>query len=211
MNNIVLCDINFWKDFFSILQSIATVAALAIGGWWALNRYYRQRENRPLIVFSADIQFHAIKDDYWIAELIAYIENKGKVQHRVSKFNFILEGLSKQNKVELNKIHRGQVDFPLVLVKNSFLPGNKNERSSSEKSEDNFRAGMSIDYFFIEPGLKNKYSYIARIPLSTEVVLMHTWFEYEFSKNSGHTAEVTKRVPGSIDEILQKKKEEEKK
>jgi len=94
MNNIVLCDINFWKDFFSILQSIATVAALAIGGWWALNRYYRQRENRPLIVFSADIEFHAIKDDYWIAELIAYIENKGKVQHRVSKFNFILEGLS---------------------------------------------------------------------------------------------------------------------
>lgn len=210
--NIILCDISFWVDVASIIQSAAAAIALLTGGIWALNRYYRQRENRPLIVFSADIEFHALKDDYWIVELIAYIENKGKVQHRVSKFDFILEGLSMQNKVELNKIHRGQVDFPLALVKNSFLPGNKNnEGGNSIKSVDKFRAGKPIDYFFIEPGLKNKYSYIARIPLSTEVVLMHTWFEYEFSKNSGHTAEVTKRVPRSIDEILQKKKEEEKK
>lgn len=212
MNNVILCDITFWKDFFSIVQSVATVSALAIGGWWTYKKFIMQGENRPLIVFSADIEFHALKDDYWIVELIAYIENKGKVQHRVNKFDFILEGLSLQNKVELNKIHREQVDFPLVLVKNSFLPGNKNnEDGNSIKSGDNFKAGKPIDYFFIEPGLKNKYSYIARIPLSTEVVLMHTWFEYEFSKNSCHTAEVTKRVPRSIDEILQKKKEEEKK
>jgi hypothetical protein len=211
--NIILCDINFWKDFFSIVQSIATVTALIVGGWWTYKKFIMQRENRPLIVFSADIEFHALKDDYWIVELIAYIENKGKVQHRVNQFDFILEALSLQSKVKLNENHREQVDFPLVLVKNSFLPGNKNnEDGNSIKSDDRFSAGKPIDYFFIEPGLKNKYSYIARIPLSVEIVLMHTWFRYEFpdekEENLGHTAEVTKRVPRSMDEILPKKKEE---
>lgn len=227
--NIILCDISFWKDFFSIVQSAATAIALFVGGLWAWNRYYKQRENRPLIVFSADIKFHAIKNDYWIVELIAYIENKGKVQHRVSKFDFILEALRTEEMVKLDAEHRKQVKFPFVLVESTFLPDGKNNTKAYEteeelmenkkneqlqnKKEISSRRKKILEYFFIEPGLKNKYSYITRIPLNAEVVLMHTWFEYKrpvwyWCKKKSHTAEVTKRVPRSIDEILPKKKED---
>jgi hypothetical protein len=166
------------KDFkciVEIAESIAKILGILIGGWWVYYKFIRQRENQPLIDFTVDIIFHAKQKDYWIVELVAYIENKGKVQHRLYDFPFDLAGLNIENNVELTQKFGNQVYFPNIIATGSFLPARS-------------------EYFFIEPGLKNKYSFLTRVPVNTQVVLMHSSFMYLDGKHS-HAAEVTRKVP----------------
>lgn len=97
------------------------------------------------------------------------------MQHIIEQFDFELASLNSTDNIEVDKNHREQVLFPNVVAKNTFIP-------------------PTFKSFFIEPGLKNKYSYIARVPANTEVLLFHSWFKYLDGKRS-HVAEITKKVP----------------
>lgn len=158
-----------------ILESLATILAIGIGGIWTYRRFIRQRENHSLIDFSVDIVFHSKLKDWWIVEVVAYIENKGKVQHKIELFEFELASLNSTDKVEITEQFGGQVHFPNIITKGSFLP-------------------KKYRYFFVEPGLKNKYSFITRVPADTDLLILHSWFNYLDGKHS-HSAEVTKKVP----------------
>ena len=160
---------------FKIIESAATSVALLVAAVWAWFKFVRQRENHPLIDFSADIKFHEKLGNWWIVELVAFIENKGKVQHRIKDFDFDLASLSASDRVTTSEDFGGQVYFPHLIAKGSFRPKKYGE-------------------FFIEPGLKNKYSYITRVPADAELVILHSWFEYLDGKHS-HSAEVTRKVP----------------
>jgi hypothetical protein len=160
---------------FKIIGSVATTIALLIGATWAYYRFIRQRENYPLIDFTVDIVFHKRIGNWWVVELIAFIDNKGKVQHKIKDFDFDLSALTGSDQVTTSEDFGGQVYFPHLIAKGSFLP-------------------KRFKYFFMEPGLKNKYSYIARIPVEAEVVILHSWFNYLDGKHS-HTAEVTMKLP----------------
>jgi hypothetical protein len=161
--------------FFTVIESAATTIAIIAGGLWAYFRFRRQRENVALIDFNVDIVYHAKVQDYWIVELIAYVENKGKVQHRIEKFLFELRSINIDDQVDLDPDHRNQVFFPNKIEVNTFIP-------------------PRYSYFFIEPGLKNSYSYVARVPVKTEALLLHSWFEYLDGIHS-HSAEITKKAP----------------
>lgn len=163
------------ETVFKIIESFATTIAIIVGGIWAYFRFRRQRENHALIDFSVDIVFHSKHKDWWIVEIIAYIENKGKVQHKIDLFEFELASLSSSDNIEITEEFGGQVHFPNIITRRSFLP-------------------KKYRYFFVEPGLKNKYSFISRIPADTEVLILHSWFNYLDGKHS-HSAEVTKKVP----------------
>jgi len=164
-----------WSAILSDVKAIVEIVAIIVGGIWVYYKFIRQREDHALIDFSVDIVFHARKDDYWIVELVACLENKGKVQHRVHDFTFELSSLDRGDKVELKAEFGDQVYFPNLISKGSFLPA-------------------SAKYFFNEPGLKNRYSHIARVPVKSELVIMHSNFKYIDGKHF-HTAEVTKAVP----------------
>lgn len=160
---------------FNIIESVATSLALLIGGFWAYFRFVRQRENTALIDFNVEINFVSKKGDWWIVELIAFVENKGKVQHRIKEFDFELASLNVGDRVETAAQYGNQVHFPNEVAKGSFLPN-------------------KCMYFFIEPGLKNKYTYVARIPESAEAIMLHSSFNYLDGKHF-HMAEITVKVP----------------
>src|ERR1041384_5106939 len=141
---------------FKIIASGATSVALLVAAAWASFKFVRQRENHPLIDFSADIVFHKKLGNWWVVELVAFIENKGKVQHRIRDFDFDLASLSASDQVITSEEFGGQVYFPTVISKGSFRPKKYGE-------------------FFVEPGLKNKYSYITRVPVEAEIVILHSW------------------------------------
>ena len=50
-------------------------------------------------------------------------------------------------------------------------------------------------FFFIDPGVKAKYSYIARIPVTARFAILHCWFNYGDKRKLSHTAERTVVVP----------------
>ncbi len=164
-----------YKNLSEIIQSIATVISFIIGGIWIYLKYIRQQEKYPNIEFFVDINFIGIQKNYWIVELVAIIENKGKVQHKMSDFYFDLNGLSNDSLVELNDKWNNQVDFPIKLSQGTFLP-------------------KKYQFFFIDPGTKATYSFITRIPIDIKFVIFHSWFKYGDKRDFSHAAECTKEV-----------------
>jgi hypothetical protein len=166
------------EQWASTFESVVTASSFIVGGIWVYMKFIRQQEDYSNIEFSADMNFIGKQADYWIVELIALVENKGKVQHKMEEFNFDLNALLSTDNVEVSNDWGGQVNFPQELAKGSFLP--KHSKS-----------------FFIGPGVKAKYSYVARIPQDATFLIFHCWFKYIDRKESGHTAEKSVRVPNA--------------
>ena len=164
------------KNLAAAGQSIATITSLIVGGIWVYSKYIRQQERYPNIEFSADVQFVGKQQDYWLVELIATVENKGKAQHRMEEFMFDLNALEKGEKVLTSERWGNQVDFPVSIAQGSFLP-------------------RQYKFFFIDPGVKAKYSYLSRVPTNTSFVVLHSWFKYGDNRKYFHTAERTVPVP----------------
>lgn len=161
--------------YIGIGESLVTILAIIIGGIWTYTNFIQQRQNKALIDFTVDVVFHHFQQGYWIVELVAIIENKGKVQHRIYDFKYDLASIDNDQDVTINPTFGNQVNFPNIISEGSFLP-------------------KEYGYFFNEPGLKNKYSFLARVPESSSLIILHSWFTYSDGKHS-HSAECTKKVP----------------
>ena len=82
-----------WKDITAIFQSTITPLALIFGGIWAYRRYVVEESNFSHIETSADVSFIGQQRDFWIVELVAILNNKGRVQHKIEKFTFDLNAI----------------------------------------------------------------------------------------------------------------------
>jgi hypothetical protein len=161
-----------FKDLAGIITSILTSLSIIIGGGWVIYRFILQQERFPNNNFTTDINVIGKKDKYWIIELCAFIENKGKSQHRMKEFGFDLNAIFLNDKIETDERWGGQVNFPQEIVTGSYLP-------------------KQCKYFFIDPGTEAKYSYIAKVPESATFLILHSYFQYFRRKGYGHTAEKT--------------------
>jgi hypothetical protein len=155
------------------LESLATVVALAVGAYWTYTRFIKQRENFAFIDFTVDVNFVGHQDAKWIVELIAYVENKGKVQHQFSDLSFDLAALFQNDPVQSSQQFGGQALFPHEIARRPWIPPGT---------------------YFIEPGVKAKYSYVAHIPGESSYVMLHGHFTYK-DQTASHTAERTVSVP----------------
>src|SRR4029079_9446431 len=88
-----------FEKLASAIASIVTAISIVIAGWWAYNRFIRQQENYPNLQFVADINLIGIQDGEWLIELVAMVENKGKVQHKMSDFTFVLDAIYRTDKL----------------------------------------------------------------------------------------------------------------
>ena len=122
------------------------------------------------------MEFVGKQGDFWIVELIGTLENKGKVQHKIGQFNFDLSAITEDDRIEVSEKWGGQVDFAHKVLEGSFLP-------------------HEFGFFFIDPGVKAKYSYIARVPTNSTFLIFHCWFSYRDERGYSHTAERTVKVP----------------
>ncbi len=165
-------DYEEFKNLAGGLQSIATIMSFIIGGIWVYRRYIRQQERYPNINFTADINVIGKQRGYWIVELLALIENKGKAQHKMEDFDFDVYGIREDDQVDDDEKFGGQVTFAHEIKKGTFLP-------------------KKWKYFFVDPGTSAKYSFLARIPEDISFVVLHSSFKYHDRNNSGHTAEKT--------------------
>lgn len=100
------------------------------------------------------------------------MENKGKVQFKLTDIKFDLFSLDKDNSVNQSKEYGGQTQFPNKIIEGNYKPS---------------RAKL----FFIGPNVKAKYSFITSIPDSAHMVILHNNFEYSDRKRANHTSEKT--------------------
>jgi hypothetical protein len=159
------------------IESLATAVALGVGAYWTYTRFIKQREDFAFIEFTVDMDFVGRQDGSWIVELVAYLENKGKVQHRFSDLSFDLAALFRHDQLRSNnELYGGQAIFPHEIARRPWIPAGN---------------------YFIEPGLKNKHSYVARVPEEATFLMLHGRFTYE-NQPASHTAERTLAVPAGL-------------
>jgi hypothetical protein len=170
--------IEHFQQFAGGVQSSLGAIAVIIGGIWTYQRFIRQRDDYPHIEFSVDINFVGEQDGFWLTELIARFENKGKVQHRISDFKFDLFALYAEDKIVSADEFGGQVFFPHKVIAGSWLP-------------------KKWEYTFIDPGVSTHYSFVASVPKEMTYVILHGWFQYPNGRES-HSAEMTIPVPTQI-------------
>jgi hypothetical protein len=164
------------SNLAAAIQSFATVASFAIGGFWVYRKYVREVEKYPHIESAADLKFIGQQGDFWIVEFAGILENKGKVRHRINSFSFDVNALFADDPIETDHRWGGQVNFPNRIAEGSFLPAR-------------------YDYFFIDPGVKARYSFNGRVPKQATMLLLHCWFEYVDQPGHGHAAELAVSVP----------------
>lgn len=171
------------KNLIALIQALGTILLGAAAGLWTWWNFKIRQERYPHIETSADINFIGEHGDSYIVELIAYIENKGSVQHLMTELSFDLFGLKLDDPLTPAQEFGNQIRFPHKLADGAFLP-----RRSKE--------------FFIDPGVKAKYSYVSKVPKDMAFVILHYWFPYGDERGYSHTAECTmkSRTPSDKDD-----------
>ncbi len=149
------------KIVSDIAESLAKITGITVAGIWVLLIYVRNMENKPRAEFNLDIKFQKKIDKYWIVELIAEIENKGKVPHLIENFGFILKSINVNDAITESNIEedREQLSFPNTLAVNRFMDYDR--------------------YFIISPGVKETYRYITHIPTDAKIVYLESYYEHE--------------------------------
>jgi len=94
----------------------------------------------------------------------------------MSAFDFDLYHLLSDDTLEEEEEFGGQVAFPHLTKRGSFIP-------------------KQYKFFFVDPGVKAKYSYITKALAEASMLIFHWSFNYADGRGYGHTAEITKLIP----------------
>jgi hypothetical protein len=165
-----MADFEGMRNFAASVQSVVTAGSFIVGGFWVYLKYVKQVENFAHIESTADINIIGDHGDYWIVEFAGIVENKGKVRHKIHDLKFDVNALFFDDVVETSTSWGGQVDFPHKIIEGSFLPRN-------------------TKYFFVDPGVKARYSFNGRVDKQAHMVVFHWWFEYGNQPGHKHVAE----------------------
>jgi len=112
--------------------------------------------------------------------------NKGLVRHWITEFTFDLLHYS-----DNDKYGRGdqRINYQVMFQKEqgnrkiSWIPGD-------------------WYYSFVDPGIKQKYTYLADVPADSKYLLIHSQFKYKSGKDDFHTAQKA----FNMEELKHKKK-----
>ncbi len=165
-------DLAHFKDLADGISKYTPVLAVLIGGVWACRRFYRTREGHPKVEFNVDVEFIRRQGGYWIVEAVALMDNKGLVRHKIPRINFSIRYLKADDPVEPDT--KFFVAIPHSAAKGTWLP-------------------EGWEYTFVEPGIKTRYTVIARVPVEATTVLIHGKFFYRNGED--HTADKLLAVP----------------
>jgi hypothetical protein len=164
-----------WKTNVDIVESAAKVIGILIAGFWAIRLYIRNSENNPHVEFDLDIVFLKKVDKYWITEITANFDNKGKVRHIFSNLTFNIHGITANDPILRNVEYSEQVSFPHEILNGALLP-------------------IKQKLLLVEPGVKFSFAYIINIPDDMEVIKVHSYWMYDKTKDM-HAAQRAFAVP----------------
>jgi hypothetical protein len=162
----------------SIPQIVETGAILA-GGWWTYNRFVRNRLDHAHVDFDVGLNFVSRQDNSLLVEVEALLENKGLVRQQLYHFEFALRYLLPGDRLTKGEESiREMTMIPHVAAKAFFFP-------------------KDWEYAFMEPGTKQRFSYVTHLPDQARAALVWSRFYYCKSRDTGnfHTAARLFRVP----------------
>jgi hypothetical protein len=175
-----------WKDIAGIFPSTAPppsivllaafCLAVIVGGLWAYRRYRAKQSSYADIETSAEISFLGQQDSFWIVELKAVLNNKGRAQRKIHKFRFDLHAIHADDPIDASKKSGGRVNFANEVAKGTFVP-------------------RGYAYCVVGPMVTATYTYVVRVPDWATFLILHCRFDYH--PGFSHSMEKAVQVPRS--------------
>jgi hypothetical protein len=145
-----------------VIESLAKILAIIVGGLWIYYRFIRQRENFPRVDFKVEIAFVGIHKGRWLTQITALLENKGLVRHTMKNIQFELRCLlDNDDLIEADEEARFQTKIPHVIKKGSWLA-------------PRWTGGTIID-----AGIPARYPYVYALPANARFLYVIGEFTYE--------------------------------
>ena len=131
----------------------------------------RRRTYSPHIEFEIECNFYGPEIDCFIAEFQIIVHNKGIIQQKFRDIRLRVRGIDSEQPISFWPGNEPRLNFPTKIVDNtSILP-------------------KDFNFFFVEPGIEQTFTFVTKIPLSVKYILAHAEFEYD--KFTPHTTERT--------------------
>lgn len=168
------------KDWLTLSGILAT---LIISGVTLMINFRREKVERekkeqedqkkriytPHIEFGISVNFYGPETGEYIAEFLFIAFNKGNIQQKFNDIRIRVRGIDNGQGFQFWEGNEPRLNFPIKLVdQESILPDDYN-------------------FFFVEPGIEQVFTYITKIPIETKYLLVHAEFEYD--KYTPHSTE----------------------
>lgn len=157
------------KETLEIIESATTIIGFVVGGFWVYFRFNRTRENHPKIEFDVDLRVIGRQDNKIIIEVVANVTNKGLVRHWINNFTCNVLIL----KINSPVVHGDERINHQILF----------EKYNPQKQTDDPTGKQRIvwipkDWYesYVDPGIKQQYTYLTDIPESTSFVSIYSHF-----------------------------------
>jgi hypothetical protein len=200
-----------FKNLTASIQSIITSVALVGGGIWAYWRFVLNRESAQKVDVDIDVTFVIKQGDNWIVEGVALVNNPGNVRLDFKEFTYelhyaLLSDDFKRQATEEGATRASNRGFGSLrcFFKQSFLeewPEGEDGRIEKQTQPANslpawsaiqlVAAGMSgedSEYWYLEPGERSRYAFLASLPADTTIVLL----QCDFYDKNGHVESARK-------------------
>jgi hypothetical protein len=158
-----------------IVSASIPVALFYFGYRFERNQNRKERRHESRIQFELEANFFGPQKGHHLVELVVVLHNKGMVRNVIDELKFKVLGIEKGAVIQLrsNKMNPKKLElmanFPTELLATDIL---------QKKNEE--------DAFFVEPGVLQKFTYIARIPEKIRFILVMASFKYH--NKSEHSA-----------------------
>jgi hypothetical protein len=173
-----------FRNYTAGAQSIATIAALIVGGIWTWRRFFQFREAKPKINLNLTVIFVRKQAGKWIVTVEALVENKSKIRHQFKDFTFDLRYVLPTDELDNQRIKSDggkeivlSARFPHVAARGSWL-------------DDAEEANDRMDYAALEPEESDSWTFIACIPEDATMIEACAELYDERSKESIETKKV---------------------
>ena len=149
------------KRLADVILAAAQFVAVVIGGIWVYFRFRRESGHSPKVAFEIEGQFFDTQTDCYLAEFSMSVKNEGLVKHRFTEITLRVRGIRSGAPVTLWGDTQ-RVEFPERILDDADVMYKKKYGS-----------------IFVEPGVTQKLTFVAKIPSDIRFVLARAQFQYD--------------------------------
>jgi len=157
------------KRLADVIIAALQLVAVVTGGAWVFFRFRQERTHSPRVGFDIEGKFFGPQGEFYLAEFVMSVKNEGLVKHRFTEITLRVRGI--RNSAPLKAWGETQrVEFSERVVENADVMYKEKYGS-----------------IFVEPGVTQRLTFVARIPSEIRFVLARAQFRYD--ENRTHSAE----------------------
>lgn len=189
-----------YVDVWNVVSDGLTLALQAsvagVAGWWTYRNFIRHRLNADRIEVDCDVKVFGLFKSEYAAEFSIFIKNVGQTRFKANRLEVRIRGILNSDQLTDFEYRAGRTDnantarvlnFPIKIFESpDVLP-------------------ESFYYFFVEPGVTQRYTLTVRFSSDIRLVCIHATLPYADQESDFHSSERTFDVQASLVESVERK------